>query len=238
MTDETWKPSDEDTVITIALPLPMPVYGTLMKLIGAAYPQAHIGDARYGNGLNFIIPKGVTAKRVSKANAKAIEPVEGTDDVDVLSAGPGNLGLSLARKIADEYVVAARETFKENPAGTNYVEHTVIDRETYQRYVLIFAHSPEQTPHELRMAAERALEDARRRNAELDSELSKFRGQGLVERIAAASAKHDYETAKVTADPAWEDLDQTTRSTRIAASRPSAAAVAAALDTTSGDALD
>jgi hypothetical protein len=235
MTGETWEPGDDDTVISIRLPLPMPVYGTMMKLVGAAYPDALLGDARYGDGLNFIIPKGVTAKRVSKAAAKAIEPEEGTDDVDVLSAGPEDIGLSLSRKIADDYVVAARETFKENPAGTNYVEHLVIDRENHRRYVLIFAQSPKQTPHELRMAAERELGEARQRHAELEAELAEYRGPGLVQRIAQASAKHEYEKAKVAADTAWEDLDEVVRSSRIVAARRSAVAIAAALDSTYRD---
>lgn len=219
----------DGTVITIRLPLPMPVYGTMMKLVGAAYPDAQIGDSRYGDGLNFIIPKGATAKRVSKAASKAVELVDGIDDVDVLRAGPEGLDLSMSRRIAEDYLVAARETFKANPDAVNYVEHTVVDRETHQRYVLIFARSPLQTPHELRMAAEAAREAAERHNAVLQAELGAYRRPGLVNRIAEASAKYQYEAAKFAEDPEWDDLDESLRRSRIEAARTPATAIAAVL---------
>lgn len=228
------------TIIDIKLPLPMPIVGTLMKLIGTAWPEAQLGDDSYGRGMTFIIPKGAKPKRVTKAATKAIVNDHPTDvDLpDVLEFWPNGMNTSVSRLIADQLVVAARESFTENPDALNYTETLVTDRESGARYVMIFARSPQQTPHALRMAAERALGDAQERNAALEAELAKYRDPGLVDRIAEASAKHEYEKDKVAADPAWEDLDEVTRRSRIGASRRSAAAIAAALDSEGGGSSD
>lgn len=47
-----------------------------------------------------------------------------------------------------------------NPGAPNYLENKVRDPDTGKEYVLIFARSMGQTPHELRMAAEERLETA------------------------------------------------------------------------------
>lgn len=227
-------------IIDIKLPLPMPIAGTLMKLIGTAWPEARIGDDSYGSGMTFIIPQGAKPKRVTKAAAKAIVDDHPTDVVlpDVVEFGPNGMNTSVSRMVADQLVVAARETFTENPDALNYTETLVTDRENGARYVMIFARSPQQTPHKLRMGAERALKDAQKRNAALEAELAKYRDAWLVDRIAEASAKHEYEKAKVAADPAWEDLDEVTKRSRIEASRRSAAAIATALGSEAGEPSD
>jgi hypothetical protein len=203
-----------------------------MKLIGTAWPDAQIGDNSYGPGMTFIIPEGATPKRITKAAAKAIVN-EHASDVgmpDVLKLGPNRMNTSVARELADRLVVAARESFAENPDAVNYTETLVTDRENGARYVMIFARSPHQTPHQLRMAAERELEKAQGRATAMETELARRRGKAFVERIAEASAKHEYEKAKAAADTAWEDLDEVVRSSRIVASRRSAVAIAAALE--------
>lgn len=217
MTAETRGAGGDDTVISIGLPLPMPVYGTLVKLVGAAYPDAMMGGGDDGRFLTFYIPKSAVAKRVSKAAAKAVEPDEATNGVDVIRTGPDGLGLSITRQLANDYVIAARETFAENPGAVNYVEHTVIDAKTHDRYVLTFARSPKQTPHELRMAADREADQARRDSAALEERLAQYRAPELAWRLAGAMARRAYETSRFGADPAWEDLDETTRESRLAA---------------------
>lgn len=239
----TQSPGERATgaIIEIKLPLPMPVVGTLMKLIGTAWPDAQLGDDSYGRGMTFIIPKGANPKRFTKAAVKAIvdEHASNSDDLpDVLEIGPNGMNTSVSRQVADLLVVAARESLTENPDAVNYTETLVTDRENGTRYVMIFARSPHQTPHQLRMAAEGKLERALERNGALEAELARYRGPVPVNRIAEASARHDYESSKAAADPAWEDLDETTRSSRTGAAMRSAAAIAAALDTPDGDDLD
>jgi len=216
----------DDTVITIALPLPMPVYGTLVKLVGAAYPDARMGGGEREDALVFYIPKSAVAKRVSKAAAKPIKPDEATDGVEVIRTSPKGLGLSITRDLAEHYVIAARETFAENPGAVNYVEHTVIDAQTHQRYVLTFSRSEHQTPHALRMVAERNAELARASAAAFEERLASYRAPDLTGRVAEVMAERAYESARFEADPAWEELDAGTRQARVAAVIDDAAAIA------------
>jgi hypothetical protein len=54
-----------------------------------------------------------------------------------------------------------KASFAENPDAANYLETTVRDPDSGARYVLIFAKSQTQTPHELRTLAEKNLTRAR-----------------------------------------------------------------------------
>jgi hypothetical protein len=91
--------------------------------------------------------------------AAIVEP--GTDDVDVLELGPQGISISRPQQMSAMMLQVLIESFAENPDAVNYLENKVRDPATGNEYVLIFARSAGQTPHELRMAAEARLEAAR-----------------------------------------------------------------------------
>lgn len=147
------------TDIRIDGPLPASVVGTLIKLIGAAWPDAMMADPGRGGGLLFKV-RG-KAKKVKKKNLKQLKmkPIE--DDTLVNTAGPDGISVAPPEVLAAAMLDGARAAFSEYPDAENYLESVVIDREENKRYVMIFARSKEQTPHELRMAAEQKLTTAR-----------------------------------------------------------------------------
>lgn len=54
-----------------------------------------------------------------------------------------------------------KASFGENPDAAKYLETAITDPDNGSRYVLIFAKSQAQTPHELRTLAEKNLATAR-----------------------------------------------------------------------------
>lgn len=153
------------TDIAIQLPLPMSVTGTLMNLIGAAWPDAVVADNREGlltGGKHMVLripdaaPAAVSAEAIAAAK---VEP--GEDDVDLLELGPQGISLRRPDELTAMMLQIMRAGFQEHPDAVNYLENKVYDPTTREEYVLIFARSEGQTPHELRMAAEAKLETAR-----------------------------------------------------------------------------
>lgn len=65
-----------------------------------------------------------------------------------------DLRVAMARETAAGLVQAAKTFLDANPAATNYVEQTVIDRDSGDRYVIVFQKPGGKTPHELRQQAE------------------------------------------------------------------------------------
>lgn len=91
-----------------------------------------------------------------------------------MSAEGMDLRVTMARETATGLVMAAKTFLDANPGATNYVEQTVIDQETRDRYVIVFQKPGGKTPHELRREAEDALAFERARLAEV---------QGAIHRI-------------------------------------------------------
>ena len=80
-----------------------------------------------------------------------------------MSSGSGPSGISVANPVglAITLLENMKASFQENPEAANYLETTVRDPDDGARYVLIFAKSKAQTPHELRTRAEENLATAR-----------------------------------------------------------------------------
>lgn len=71
-----------------------------------------------------------------------------------ISDGAVNLRVMPALETAAAMVMTAKTILDGNPGAQNYVEHSVIDRETGDRYVLTVHKPAGKTPHELRQEAE------------------------------------------------------------------------------------
>lgn len=153
------------TDIAIKLPLPLSVSGTLMNLVGAAWPDAQIVDNQDGiltggKHVVFRIPdapaKPVDADAVAQA---VVEP--GEDDLDLLELGPNGVSMTRPKHLSAAMLQIMLNAFAEHIDAVNYLENKVHDPSEGKVYVMIFARSEGQTPHELRMAAEEKLETAR-----------------------------------------------------------------------------
>lgn len=148
--------------VTVSLPLPLEIAGVLMKLIGTAWPGARI--ATNGDGMTFLIPKGVEAAEIHE-----VEVPEDESGSQLLALDGDGVRISTPEHLA----VVAREVmtqaFDDYPDAVNYLEQRVWDRDTQKGYVMTFQRAEGKTPHELRQAAERELEDARRKIAALEA---------------------------------------------------------------------
>ncbi|MFI7073595.1 hypothetical protein [Micromonospora sediminicola] len=71
-----------------------------------------------------------------------------------MSAKGMDLRVTMARETAAGLVMAAKTFLDANPGAQNYVEQTVIDRESGDRYVILFMKPGGRSPHELRREAE------------------------------------------------------------------------------------
>lgn len=146
------------TEIAIQLPLPMSVSATLMKLVGAAWPAAELVDSKgglFGSDRHMVLRiPDAPARDVSAEEVADVVVAPGPDDVDLLELGPGNIAVRRPEQLSAMMLEIMQAGFEEHPDAVNYLENHVQDPKTGKEYVLIFARSAGQTPHELRMAAE------------------------------------------------------------------------------------
>lgn len=152
------------TEIAIKLPLPMSVSGSLLNLIGAAWPDAQLADGSGGmfGDRHMVIripdtaPVAVTDEQVAAAR---VEP--GEEDLDITELGPAGISVRRPEHLSAMMLEILLASFEEHPDAMNYLENEVIDPKTGNRYILTFARSAQQTPDALRRAAEQRLETAR-----------------------------------------------------------------------------
>lgn len=146
------------TDIAIKLPLPMSVSATLMNLVGTAWPDAELVDSNGGGfaGDRHMVLRvpDAPARDVSAQEAADAVVEPGDDDGDLLELGPNGVSVSRPEQLSAMMLDIMLAGFEENPDAVNYLENHVRDPKTGKEYVLIFARSVGQTPHELRMAAE------------------------------------------------------------------------------------
>jgi hypothetical protein len=150
---------DGEVDVRIRTPLPGRVLLTLGNLIEASWPGAQLVDGEAGE-VTFRINKGArTAVADEAAAALRVEPEE--EDLDIHSLGSSGVSMANPIGLAVTLMENMRDSFAENPDAANYLETTVRDPESGARYVLIFAKSQAQTPHEFRTKAEKNLATAR-----------------------------------------------------------------------------
>jgi hypothetical protein len=156
-------PTSESTVdIKIGTPLRSNILLTLGNLIEAVWPGAQLvtNEDKFTKQVIFRIdPAARTDVDDDAAADMFVEPDE--FDVDVLAMGPEGIQTLTPEIIGANFLPVIKEAFEQNPEAENYLEFTLIDKEEHHRYLLTFCRSAQQTPHELRLAAEQELEDAR-----------------------------------------------------------------------------
>jgi hypothetical protein len=145
--------------VRVRTPLAGSVMMTLGRLIDAAWPGAQLVDGEPGEVVFRITTAAKTAVDDSEAAALRIEP-EG-EDLAIHRLGPSGVSMANPAGLAAFLLENMKAAFAENPDAANYLETQVVDPDTWSRYVLIFAKSKDQTPHELRTRAEENLATAR-----------------------------------------------------------------------------
>lgn len=155
--------TDDWTEVNIAAPLPLDVAGTLLSLIGAAYPSCVINTAgakdrwsdRPEYALQLRIDPTERAKRVTKK--QAAELVDDASDVDVLGFDDGWLSTATPDELGLALGGIAHAMFTATDGAINYVEWQVHTKDKDHRYVLSVAKSKGQTPHAMLTAAKERL---------------------------------------------------------------------------------
>lgn len=186
--------------IEVRAPLPMDMAGTIMQLIGTAYPSARI-DTRAGfdTAIAMLVDPHERARRVTKKDARALRARNeaGGDDIEgaqfqgfdgdsLLITPPSELQLFLgeiAHRIFTGYEEDAGEPL------LNYLEWQVATP-AGDGYVLCVARSKQQTPHALRERAERDLSRAQAARDRAESDLEHARAENAHLRALLAEVDH------------------------------------------------
>lgn len=143
--------SDRTQQIQVQLPLPLDVAGTLMKLIGAVYPSARVRPF----GSSHMVLEIDLEDRVPDGDVDAY--LEGVSP-ELLSPEAGETVLTNSGVTAPEWLARLAGSIMEIAldAAPNYIEADfTINAGT--DLTMIVARTAEQTPHALRMKAEKRV---------------------------------------------------------------------------------
>lgn len=154
-----------DTVdIKIATPLPSSVLLTLANLVDAAWPGSSwvTNDDQHTNQVVFRVNNAVR-QAISADDAADLRKEAAEDDVIFTGVGPEGVSVLTPLEVSANLLPLIKTTFAGYEDATNYLEMPVRDPSDGRVYLLTFCRSAQQTPHELRMAAEQQLADARQR---------------------------------------------------------------------------
>lgn len=154
---------DDHTAVRIRGPLPADILGTILQLIGSAYPSARFSSGDDGDAFTLLIPDH---ERPENADGITGEPLE------VIRLDPTGISFSIPQELAVTMTSVMEAAFAEFEPD-NYLETQVsvpASEGGFRRYAMIFARAPEQSPHELRQAAEAKL-------AEANAEIGRLRGE-------------------------------------------------------------
>jgi hypothetical protein len=181
--------------VILAGAMPMDVAGTMMTLIGSAWPTAVIDTTGRHlppytrDGLVMLIDPRQRARKVSKKAAREIQQEhargEGEEAARFLRLKDGTLTMTAPEELM-LHLGDVAHVICQGAAGDNYIEWEVraqpVDAPE-QTYVLSIARSKGQTPHALRTRAEAELDALRARVRALADSMER----GLVEDEACAS---------------------------------------------------
>lgn len=160
---------DGYTEVHIRGPLPADILCTLLQAVGNTYPSTRISTGSPGDALTLLIPDG---ERPESPGTPTGLPLE------IVRLDPSGVSFSTPQELAATMTAVMEEGFAEFEPE-NYLETQVLvptSEGGHRRYAMIFARTPEQSPHELRLAAEGELERARVEIARLREQLAVVEG--------------------------------------------------------------
>jgi len=155
-----------DRRIRIKYPIPLDVSGNLLKALGTIYPDAAIRTDDPWSSDCMVIDVGKRTARTSKAKMTD-DLILDTDGTTLTGIDDKGWNMATPRE-AMEGLAWWAQIVLENSTAPNYVEQEVFN-ESDRRFLVTACWSPEQTPHQLRMAAEARIVELEARISELEA---------------------------------------------------------------------
>lgn len=153
----------DEVEVRIGLPLPMDVAGTITRAFAILWPDGKFDQSRSPSGREMVAVI-TDADRMTTATKRAIAKAKMNSE-DVTLEGllvawdpDGTLGLTLPQ-VAQERLAEICVAMLSTAEAPNYLE-IPITAPGGKRYAVAACRSMEQTPHALRMEAERQLAEA------------------------------------------------------------------------------
>lgn len=156
--------SDDELVeVAIALPLPMDIVGTLLEIVGLTWSGTVIKKGGLGQReLVLGIPnrqRHKSAKAAKKYRRKKLH-LKADTEATINELDADGIVIGTPNWLSELWVGMARDMWRRFPDAPNYVESTVYDQQARQSYVFYVAKSESQTPHALRIKAEKERDRA------------------------------------------------------------------------------
>lgn len=138
--------SSNPTRVTVNLPLPADMAGTIMKLIGTAYPTARLETGFHT--MVFLIDQDARPVEVAEFSPDHVE-----GDVQITGLDKSTFSFS-SESLAAAMLEVVEGTLDGTPGAVNYIEQKLYSRATGKQYVMTFQREDGKTPHELRQTAD------------------------------------------------------------------------------------
>ena len=196
--------ADDPIEVRIQLPLPTDIAATLIQIVGTTWRRTQIADDGH-NGLRprelvlVIDPKD--RFKTAKGKKKYEKAKRHLSEEDLIipwltELGPNGASVSPHEFLVKWWVDLARRSFELMDAP-NYLETEVWDTDTRQNYIFHVARGSKDgsTPHGLRMAAEKKLEEAQARITELEALLKEKERSAPRKRASSAKRSGTSSTA-------------------------------------------
>lgn len=144
--------------LTLSSPAPMHLIGTILNLISQTYPEAQMTTARPGEALRLEIPEDAQPQGAAEPKDHILEAMR-VDTAGIKIATP--------QELVAQLTTAVDAALEAEPLAVNYLEQGVVIQG--RGYAISLCRSGEQTPHELRMAAERRADEAEARLRDMEA---------------------------------------------------------------------
>lgn len=169
-----------DVEVRIGLPLPLDVASTITRAFATLWPGGHFDQKRSPSGREMVAVIG-DDDRMTRATKKNLAAAK-VHSEDVTLEGllvawdpDGSLGLTLP-EVARERLAEICVALLSNSDAPNYLE-TPVEAPDGTRYAVAACRSMGQTPHELRLKAERERDAALAEVEQLRAELAEVRSE-------------------------------------------------------------
>lgn len=170
----------DEVEVRIGLPLPMDVATSIVRAFAVLWPEGHFDQKRSPSGHEMVAVIS-DADRMTKATKKRIAAAKANSEDTSLEGllaswdPDGSLGLTLPQ-VANERLAEICVAMLSVADAPNYLE-TPVRTPDGQRYAVAACRSMGQTPHALRMKAEKERDAALAEVERLRAELAEARGE-------------------------------------------------------------
>jgi hypothetical protein len=169
----------DEVEVRIGLPLPMDVASTIVRAFAILWPDGHFDQKRSPSGSEMVAVISADDRMTRATKKKLAAAKVNSEDVSLeglLAAWDpdGSLGLTLPQ-VANERLADICVAMLSTADAPNYLE-TPVRTPDGHRYAVAACRSVGQTPHALRMKAEKERDAALAEVERLRAELAEVRG--------------------------------------------------------------